>query len=108
MTRQSASPVLAENVRSPMSPTSLILDTSSMRPCRTATARPKSSRPGLRGNWAARLPVRQDGFQQLDADIVTLQETILTGGADQAGPSRVVVIDQGAYSCSYTPECVEG
>jgi endonuclease/exonuclease/phosphatase family metal-dependent hydrolase len=39
---------------------------------------------GMRGDWAARLPVFRAGFGALDADIVTLQETILTGDADQA------------------------
>jgi exonuclease III len=39
---------------------------------------------GMRGDWAARLPVFQQGFRELDADIVTLQETILSEQADQA------------------------
>lgn len=39
---------------------------------------------GMRGDWAARRPVFQAGFRNLDADIVTLQETILQPGADQA------------------------
>jgi endonuclease/exonuclease/phosphatase family metal-dependent hydrolase len=38
----------------------------------------------MRGDWAARLPVFREGFRALDADIVTLQETILTDDADQA------------------------
>ncbi len=39
---------------------------------------------GMRGDWKTRLPVFQDGFAALDADIVTLQETILSADADQA------------------------
>lgn len=54
---------------------------------------------GMRGDWAARLPAFQRGFQALDADIVTLQETILTGGADQAaqilGPGYRLVQQRG-------------
>lgn len=38
----------------------------------------------MRGDWKTRLPVFQDGFAALDADIVTLQETILSADADQA------------------------
>jgi endonuclease/exonuclease/phosphatase family metal-dependent hydrolase len=40
---------------------------------------------GTRGHWPARLAVLRQGFQTLDADIVTLQETILTENFDQAG-----------------------
>lgn len=39
---------------------------------------------GMRGDWASRLPVFREGFAALDADIVTLQETILTEHVDQA------------------------
>jgi endonuclease/exonuclease/phosphatase family metal-dependent hydrolase len=39
---------------------------------------------GMRGDWAARLPVFRAGFRDLDADIITLQETILTADVDQA------------------------
>lgn len=39
---------------------------------------------GMRGDWPARPHVFRDGFQALDADIVTLQETVLTGEVDQA------------------------
>ncbi|MBO0821105.1 MAG: endonuclease/exonuclease/phosphatase family protein [Nocardiopsaceae bacterium] len=39
---------------------------------------------GMRGDWEARLPVFREVFRALDADIVTLQETILTERADQA------------------------
>ena len=39
---------------------------------------------GIRGDRAARLPVFQQEFQVLDADVVILQETILTGSVDQA------------------------
>lgn len=39
---------------------------------------------GMRGDWARRLRVFQDGFRALDADILTLQETVLTEEADQA------------------------
>ncbi|HEY1625440.1 MAG TPA: endonuclease/exonuclease/phosphatase family protein [Streptosporangiaceae bacterium] len=39
---------------------------------------------GQRGDWAARLPVFRQGFRELDADIVTLQETILSADTDQA------------------------
>ena len=37
---------------------------------------------GMRGDWGARLRVFHQGFQALDADIVTLQETILTERVD--------------------------
>jgi endonuclease/exonuclease/phosphatase family metal-dependent hydrolase len=39
---------------------------------------------GMRGDWAARLPVFQETFRQLDADVVTLQETIFSRDTDQA------------------------
>ena len=39
---------------------------------------------GMRDDWATRLPMFRDGFRALDADIVTLQETILTDAVDQA------------------------
>ena len=39
---------------------------------------------GMRGDWKSRRRVFQEGFGELDADIVTWQETILTGEADQA------------------------
>jgi exonuclease III len=39
---------------------------------------------GMRGDWAARLPVFQQEFRALDPDVVSLQETILTGRTDQA------------------------
>jgi endonuclease/exonuclease/phosphatase family metal-dependent hydrolase len=39
---------------------------------------------GTRGDWAARRPVMADQFRMLDADVLTLQETILTDGYDQA------------------------
>ena len=39
---------------------------------------------GTRGDWPARLKVFQDGFAELGADVITLQETILTGEVDQA------------------------
>jgi endonuclease/exonuclease/phosphatase family metal-dependent hydrolase len=38
---------------------------------------------GMRGDWSARLRAFQDGFRALDADIITLQETILTDEVDQ-------------------------
>jgi len=38
---------------------------------------------GTRGDWDARLPLFQKGFQELDADVLTLQETILTDEVDQ-------------------------
>ncbi|TCO42508.1 endonuclease/exonuclease/phosphatase family metal-dependent hydrolase [Kribbella antiqua] len=38
---------------------------------------------GTRGDWDARLPVFQKGFQLLEADVLTLQETILTDDVDQ-------------------------
>jgi predicted deacylase len=44
---------------------------------------------GMRGDWEARLPLFQDGFRELDADIVTLQETILTDDTDQAADFHV-------------------
>ena len=39
---------------------------------------------GTRGDWVARLSVLRKGFAALDADIVVLQETILTDAVDQA------------------------
>src|SRR5579875_1280750 len=39
---------------------------------------------GMRGDWAARLPMFREGFRALDADIVALQETVLTDEVDQA------------------------
>jgi endonuclease/exonuclease/phosphatase family metal-dependent hydrolase len=39
---------------------------------------------GMRGDWLARLPVFRDRFHALDADVITLQETILTDEVDQA------------------------
>jgi hypothetical protein len=40
---------------------------------------------GTRRHWPARVAVLQQGFLALDADIVTLQETIPTANLDQAG-----------------------
>jgi hypothetical protein len=39
---------------------------------------------GMRGNWAERRRVLSDGLLALDADLLTLQETIVNGGYDQA------------------------
>ena len=39
---------------------------------------------GVRRDWEARLPLFRKGFEQLDADVLTLQETILTPQIDQA------------------------
>jgi exonuclease III len=39
---------------------------------------------GLSGNWSDRLVVLQSGFLALDADLVTLQETMVTEEVDQA------------------------
>jgi endonuclease/exonuclease/phosphatase family metal-dependent hydrolase len=39
---------------------------------------------GMRGDWTTRLPVLQDGLRALDADVILLQETILTDAVDQA------------------------
>lgn len=39
---------------------------------------------GMRGSWEDRLPVFRREFERLDADVVTLQETILTDAYDQA------------------------
>lgn len=39
---------------------------------------------GVRGDWDVRRRLFQDGFAELDADIVTLQETVLTDDLDQA------------------------
>src|SRR3954466_3822524 len=39
---------------------------------------------GMRGAWEERLPVLASGLRALGADVVTLQETILTDAADQA------------------------
>jgi endonuclease/exonuclease/phosphatase family metal-dependent hydrolase len=39
---------------------------------------------GQRGNWEARLAVLREGFRELDADIVTLQETVRSDDTDRA------------------------
>lgn len=39
---------------------------------------------GMRGNWSARLPVFQQQLRTLDADLLTLQETVLRDAVDQA------------------------
>jgi endonuclease/exonuclease/phosphatase family metal-dependent hydrolase len=39
---------------------------------------------GTRGDWDRRRPLLRDGLAALDADLVTLQETIVTGDYDQA------------------------
>lgn len=39
---------------------------------------------GMRGDWSARMPVFRRQLRALDADVLTLQETILAGGVDQA------------------------
>jgi endonuclease/exonuclease/phosphatase family metal-dependent hydrolase len=39
---------------------------------------------GTRGDWEARRPTLQRGFQALSPDLITLQETIVTDGYDQA------------------------
>jgi endonuclease/exonuclease/phosphatase family metal-dependent hydrolase len=39
---------------------------------------------GTRGDWPARRAVLADEFRRIDADVLTLQETILTGDHDQA------------------------
>lgn len=39
---------------------------------------------GMHGDWATRSEVLRGGLRALGADVVTLQETILTGGVDQA------------------------
>jgi endonuclease/exonuclease/phosphatase family metal-dependent hydrolase len=39
---------------------------------------------GVRGDWQARLAILREGYRRLAADIVTLQETILDDGVDQA------------------------
>ncbi|HEX3792105.1 MAG TPA: hypothetical protein VHW44_29855 [Pseudonocardiaceae bacterium] len=38
---------------------------------------------GRRGDWTSRLPLLRNGFTALDADIVVLQETVLTADVDQ-------------------------
>jgi endonuclease/exonuclease/phosphatase family metal-dependent hydrolase len=38
---------------------------------------------GTRGDWDARLALFHKGFRELDADVLTLQETILTDDVDQ-------------------------
>jgi endonuclease/exonuclease/phosphatase family metal-dependent hydrolase len=38
---------------------------------------------GVRGDWPTRLSQLQKGFRELDADVVTLQETILDDDVDQ-------------------------
>lgn len=51
----------------------------------------------MRGKWEARLPVLREGFRELGADIVTLQETILTEDTDQAGQmlGPLLLLDHG-------------
>ena len=52
---------------------------------------------GMRGNWAERRRVISDGLLALDADLLTLQETIVEGGYDQAADvldSRYEIIHQ--------------
>jgi endonuclease/exonuclease/phosphatase family metal-dependent hydrolase len=39
---------------------------------------------GMRGDWVARLTMFREGLRALDADILTLQETVLTDDLDQA------------------------
>lgn len=39
---------------------------------------------GMRADWESRLPVLKEGFAELDADVVVLQETIHTADVDQA------------------------
>jgi hypothetical protein len=39
---------------------------------------------GLSGNWSDRLVVLRNGFLALDADVVTLQETMVRAEIDQA------------------------
>ena len=39
---------------------------------------------GMRGDWEQRLQVLRRGYEQLAADVVTLQETILDDDVDQA------------------------
>ncbi|MEU8610600.1 endonuclease/exonuclease/phosphatase family protein [Actinoplanes sp. NPDC048791] len=39
---------------------------------------------GTRGDWKARRPILQRGFEALSPDLITLQETIVTDGYDQA------------------------
>lgn len=39
---------------------------------------------GMRGNWTERRRVLSDGLLALDADLLTLQETIVDNGYDQA------------------------
>ncbi len=48
---------------------------------------------GMRGDWATRLPVFQEGFRALGADIIALQETILTNDTDQAAE----ILDSGYH-----------
>lgn len=38
---------------------------------------------GTRGDWEARLPILRAEFERIDADILTLQETVLTADLDQ-------------------------
>ena len=39
---------------------------------------------GIRGDWEQRLQILRRGYEQLAADVVTLQETILDDDVDQA------------------------
>ncbi|TDW81269.1 MULTISPECIES: endonuclease/exonuclease/phosphatase family protein [Kribbella] len=50
---------------------------------------------GVRGDWPARLALFRKGFQQLNADVLTLQETVFNADVDQVmemlGPEYHVV-----------------
>jgi endonuclease/exonuclease/phosphatase family metal-dependent hydrolase len=39
---------------------------------------------GTRGDWTARRAIMRQGFEELNADLITLQETIVIDGYDQA------------------------
>ena len=59
---------------------------------------------GMRGDWPDRLAIFQGGFRQLDADIVVLQETILTGEVDQAA----VMLGDGYYLAQQSAREMDG
>ena len=57
---------------------------------------------GLSGNWSDRLVVLRNGFLALDADLITLQETMVREEVDQAaeilGPAQAIDDAIGRYA----------
>jgi len=53
---------------------------------------------GTRGDWPSRLSALRDGFAALEADVLTLQETVLTANLDQA----TLMLGDGYYLAQQT------